>query len=165
MKDKRAYRIFGSQAFSMVELLVVIAVIGIIAAIAVPNIANIAGAAKYAKDQRNAQAVAGAVAEAGAAGYTNFPSSTDNYYTLSCVVANGGYGVVGPNGTNVFKVSGLSPYDTYALSFFLQSDTIYGLKYHSTPARTDYESLWPTLSNNFMTYWTVAATKTDPTLQ
>ncbi len=155
----------GRQAFSLVELLVVIAVIGIIAAIAVPNIANITGAAKYAKDQRNAQAVAGAVAEVVAAGYTNFPNSVDNFYTLPCVVANGGYGVVGPSGTNIFKVPGLSPYDTYAVSFFMERDAANGIKYHSTPSRMDYETMWPLLSNSFMSYWTAAAAHTNPTVQ
>ncbi len=58
------------QAFSLVELLVVIAVIGIMAGIAIPMISNINANSAKAKDKRNAQnicSVYGAARSAGAA--------------------------------------------------------------------------------------------------
>lgn len=60
-----------SQAFSLVEMLVVISVIGIIASLAVPNLTTIRNRAYSSKDERNAQTVASLIAAARSAGVTN----------------------------------------------------------------------------------------------
>jgi len=65
------------QAFSLVELLVVIAVIAIIAAIAIPNTATITDTAKASKDRRNAQSIASVYRAARAAGHPADASFSD----------------------------------------------------------------------------------------
>ncbi len=62
-------KLSSTNAFSLVEMLVVIAVIGILAAIAVPNIGRINAAAEDSKDRRNAQQLASVCGAAAAAGY------------------------------------------------------------------------------------------------
>ncbi len=85
------------------------------------------------------------------------------YYEIPVIIANAGYGVVGPKGTNVFRVTGLSAYDVYATSFFLDSSNG-GLAYHPNPDGTDYEARWPSQKDSFMPLWEAAVAKTAPTL-
>jgi len=58
------------QAFSLVELLVVIAVIGVLAGIAITTILNIHSAAQTAKDQRNARMISSLATAARGAGFS-----------------------------------------------------------------------------------------------
>jgi len=67
-----------SQAFSLVELLVVISVIGIIATIALPTIANATDRGNASKAARNAQSLCSLIASARSAGATNQWTTVDS---------------------------------------------------------------------------------------
>ncbi len=73
-----------SQAYSIVEILVVIAVIGIISAIAVPNFATFKGQSEQARAKRNAQSLSKTYAAALAAGHDFAKDETE----ISNVVQN-----------------------------------------------------------------------------
>lgn len=70
--------VLKSQAFSLVELLVVISVIGIIATIALPTIANATDRGNASKAARNAQSLCSLIASARSAGATNQWTTVDS---------------------------------------------------------------------------------------
>jgi len=108
-----------NEAFSLIELLVVIGVIGIIAALAIPNISNISTQATFAKDQKNAQHIASVAAQARAAGYISNWSTVTN--AVSILSANNGEGVSIQFGGSPVQVgiSGLTPNDVAGATNYL----------------------------------------------
>ena len=74
----RKFSFKNRQAFSLVEVLVVISVIGIIASLALPNLSDITNRAYFSKNERNAQTVASLIASARSAGATNQWSTVDS---------------------------------------------------------------------------------------
>lgn len=120
------------NAFSLVELLLVIAVIAVVAAIAIPNVAGITQNAQDAADRRNAQNLASMSSAAIASGATKAQLGND----VPTVVSNLIRGLSVTNGPIVngpFRVEGLSPnatgYTNY-LSYFTNTG---GLLYNQAP--------------------------------
>ncbi len=71
MLRPRSLSIHTHQAFSLVEVLVVISILGILASLAIPNITDFRNRSNYAKNERNAQTVAELLSTARTAGATN----------------------------------------------------------------------------------------------
>ena len=78
MTSGRQFSLKSRQAFSLVEVLVVISVIGIIASLVLPNLSDITNRAYFSKNERNAQTIASQLAAARSAGATNQWTSVDS---------------------------------------------------------------------------------------
>lgn len=108
-----------SQAFSLVELLVVISVIAIIAAIALPTIANATDRGNSSKAARNAQSLCSLIASARSAGATNQWTTVDS----AIDDLQGGITVkVGAQDVN-FNIPAFSPQERSEMMPFLAMQT------------------------------------------